>query len=180
MEITFNKERFQELVLYIAARSESDPAFGATKLNKLLYYSDFLAYAILGEPITGAVYRALKRGPAPRSLLPVQEELVRSGQAALKQSVRFGFPQHRLISLRPPRVGLFTAEQIALVDDLVQTLWGHNASDVSMLSHMEAGWRVAEEGGDIPYESVFLSSERPTPGDMRLGQRLAAEDGLLA
>ena len=52
----FNEGKFKELVLYIASRCERDPTFGAVKLNKELFFSDFWAYAEFGEPITGAEY----------------------------------------------------------------------------------------------------------------------------
>ena len=61
MFIPFNEQKFKELVIYIAGRCESDPYFGAVKLNKLLFFSDFFAYAKLGNPITGAEYMKLPR-----------------------------------------------------------------------------------------------------------------------
>src|SRR5437660_6974881 len=54
-----NEVRYKELVLYICQKCATDQKFGATKLNKILYFSDFLAYAELGEPITGFEYQRL-------------------------------------------------------------------------------------------------------------------------
>ena len=68
-------EKFKELVLYIARKSECDPRFGATKLNKLLFFSDFLAFKRLGSPITGQTYFKLDHGPAPRRMLPLKERM---------------------------------------------------------------------------------------------------------
>ena len=45
--------KMKELILYLAARSEDDPRFSSTKLNKLLFYCDFTAYRQLGRSITG-------------------------------------------------------------------------------------------------------------------------------
>ena len=67
--------KLQELILYIARRSEDDRHFGANKLNKLLFYSDFLAYAKTGRSFTGAPYERLEHGPAPRGLAAALEEL---------------------------------------------------------------------------------------------------------
>jgi len=64
----FDRSRFKEVLLYIAQSSENDPRFGATKLNKILYFSDFKAFATLGDFITGATYQRLDRGPAPHEL----------------------------------------------------------------------------------------------------------------
>lgn len=71
MAFRLNKEKFRELILYVANMSRNDPDFGAVKLNKILYYADFRAYRELGRPISGAAYRKLSEGPAPRQLLRV-------------------------------------------------------------------------------------------------------------
>ena len=44
--------RLLELILYVAEKCQDDPKFGATKLNKILWWADFLAYAQHGTPIT--------------------------------------------------------------------------------------------------------------------------------
>jgi hypothetical protein len=41
----FDEDRFRELVLYIAHKTKDDPTFGRTKLAKVLFSRDFVAYA---------------------------------------------------------------------------------------------------------------------------------------
>ena len=65
--------KMQELVLYISWMCESDPTFGAAKLNKILFLSDFRAYVHLGRSITGQEYRALEQGPAPEHLVALRD-----------------------------------------------------------------------------------------------------------
>ena len=43
-------------MLYLAYRCRDADYFGSTKLCKLLYYSDYTAFARTGAPITGADY----------------------------------------------------------------------------------------------------------------------------
>ena len=43
--------KLAEMILLIAKRSEGDPAFGAVKLDKLLFHCDFSAYLTYGTPI---------------------------------------------------------------------------------------------------------------------------------
>lgn len=76
MEWQPDDKKLAEAILYISKKSEGDESFGATKLNKLLFYSDFMAFGKLGEPITGQDYQKLEHGPAPRHLLPIQNALV--------------------------------------------------------------------------------------------------------
>ena len=120
---TDDDPRFKELVLYVCERSANDPKFGATKLNKILYFADFLAYAELGAPITGFEYQKLPNGPAPRRLLPVRGEMIEDHSLAI-QPVKLvsGRIQERPVNLRSAQLSLFTPEQIALVDAIIEAL----------------------------------------------------------
>lgn len=46
-------KKLRELILYIVRKL---PGVDETTLKKILYYSDFMAYAKTGESITGEVY----------------------------------------------------------------------------------------------------------------------------
>lgn len=168
----FKEDKFKELVLYIAEKCMDDPTCGATKLNKILYFADFYAYGESGVPITGATYGKLPRGPAPRQLVSVREELSNTGDICMRKDIYHGYPQERMIPIRETNLDLFTAKEIALVDDIIQKLWGINAANISDYTHRLAGWRIAEDGDDIPYESVFLSDEGLTEDDINRAKEL--------
>ena len=152
------EQRLAELMLHISQRCESDPNFGATKLNKILWWSDFVSYAWTGSAITGVEYQRLGKGPAPKRLLPIRGELTRNQHAAVQERLRGNHVQKRLIPLRQPDYKLFTAEQIALVDKVIADLWDETATGVSKWSHGKA-WEIAEDGQSIPYEAIFLSDD---------------------
>ncbi len=179
--VDLDREKFRELMLYIADKSVDDPGFGATKLNKLLFFADFLAYSDLGRPITGAEYQKLEHGPAPRHLLGVQRELEAEGAATVTPQQRYRFTQHRLTALRKPDLSVFSAAEIALVDEVLQLLRGATAVEVSRISHnWSVGWDVAEAGETIPYETAFWTMVPPGESDIEAAQRYASEHGLLA
>jgi uncharacterized phage-associated protein len=154
----FNRNKFKELILYVSEKCEPDPSFGNTKLAKVLYYCDFIAYVELGKPITGASYQRLPYGPAPKSLLPVRKEMEQQGEVFLREASRYGYRQIRPIARRRADLREFTGEEIALVDAVIDTLWELDASQVSRLSHKDLGWQLAEEGETIPYETAFIES----------------------
>src|SRR3990172_10327861 len=79
-DISFVKEKLTELIVYFAEKGKDDNYLGATKLNKLLFLADFLAYGYLGVPITGATYIHQKLGPTPdpQQFLPALRELIES------------------------------------------------------------------------------------------------------
>lgn len=181
MTTTYNAEKFKELILYVADQSFADPSFGATKLNKLLFFSDFLAYQDLGEPVTGATYQRLPHGPAPRELLPALRELEAEGRAQRIERAHFNRQQKRVMPLDEPDLSHFSAEEISLVDSVLSALRNANAMEASNLSHrLSVGWQIAGDRQEIPYESVFLSSDPPSPGDIDRGLELAKEHGWLA
>jgi len=72
-------EKLRELIIYVSMLSQQDRNFGATKLNKLLFYTDFLAYQRFGTAITGQEYQALPQGPAPKRLKPIIERMKVAG-----------------------------------------------------------------------------------------------------
>ena len=79
-EFQFDQDRFVELMAFIARGSIADPTFGAVKLNKILYYADFSAYRMFGQPLTGATYFKLQEGPAPREMLQARARCLRPAE----------------------------------------------------------------------------------------------------
>src|SRR4051794_3864926 len=87
-------DKLRELIIYISERCETDPRFGAVNLNKILFYSDFVAYGKTGKSITGQPYQRLKQGPAPKRLLPVRREMMDT-DLAIKKADYYGRQQER-------------------------------------------------------------------------------------
>ena len=160
-------QRFKELLLFIAARSEGDETFGATKLNKLLFFSDFLAYRKLGKSITNAKYQRLPKGPAPRKLKPAVRELEEANDVVQVTRDAFGYSQSRIIARRDSDLTLFSAEEVGVVTEVLQRFRGMNATQISDYSHEFAGWQLAEDGEDIPYSTALVSFDNPSAADLR-------------
>lgn len=160
----YRQEKLQELILYVSSRSRTDPRFGMTKLNKILFFSDFGAFRQLGRSITGAVYQHLPQGPCPHQLLPAVEAL---GDAVTAISERtYAGTQTRLMAVRPPDLSLFTGAEIAVVEDVLTDLAPLTNKQVSDLSHDTMAWRLTEERQEIPYGMALLSSDEPTLEDL--------------
>lgn len=174
-----NEARFRELILYISQKCADDSTFGSVKLNKILFFSDFLTYAEFGEPITGFVYQKLANGPAPKRLLPIRNDMIEKGDLGLQEVRRGARVQKRTVNLRKPNLSVFTPQQISIVDVVIDELWGKEAWAVSDLSHGMMSWVVADDKGEIPYETVFLSNDPLTEIDIQRGKEIAKEHGLL-
>lgn len=171
----YDEDKFRELVLYIADKCSDDPDFGATKLNKILFYSEFFSYGKYGKSITKMPYFRLRNGPAPKYLKVISEKMVDDGEIAIQPKPRFGFTQLRTIPLREANLQKLDALDIAIVDDVINVLCGINATSISKFSHLEVGVRVVEEKEEIPYHTVFLSRLPLTEYDIEHGLELAKQ-----
>ncbi len=159
---TERDKKLGELILYVSERCEADRHFGATKLNKILFFADFLFYQKSGRSITGQAYQRLPNGPAPRRLIPVRQALVEAGDLAMRERLTHGHTQLRTVAAREADLSGFGADEIAVVDHVIRVLRNHSATDASELSHTLTGWKLARDGDTIPYETVFLSERRLT------------------
>jgi hypothetical protein len=164
-----NQEKFGELVLYIAQESADDPYFGATKLDKILYYSDFNAYRRLGHAITGADYYRHGECPIPTIFPVIRDALVENGDVTIEERPYFNGTQKRVVPLRGPNLSSFSSDEISIVDEVIEELWTKNARDVSDLSHLEFGWLTTLDRELIPYRTAWIGADPLTAEQIEAG-----------
>lgn len=169
----YNQSKFEELILYVAEKMQDAPSFGATVLNKVLFFSEYFHYAEHGKPITGADYYRLDYGPAPRQMVPVRDGLIQQGRAVMREKLIGTYKQYRLEPLDEADLEVFSATEIKMVDDVIEMLRKHTATSISNASHTMCGWSVAKDRETIPYESIFLYSGPVTEDDQAKARELA-------
>lgn len=174
----FKSRKFKELILYFAKRGiDEGLVIGSTKLNKLLFFADFRAYAELGAPITGARYQKLQWGPAARELLPLRDEMVRDQEVEFRTRAADDL-NDVLVPISIPNLSGLSEDERRIADEVFEELRPFNATAVSDYSHLKsAGWNVMDFGEDIPYESAFVVTDPPPPEAIELGRTLAAKYG---
>jgi len=174
--------KLRELILLISEWSQSDPKFGAIKLNKLLFHCDFSAFLTFDHPITGQEYFALPQGPAPRRLKPITERMLKKGELAYKEVSYYGHAQKRPIALRAADLSMFSGDEVKLVKQTIEKFWKMSATEISDQSHIFLGWKVAREKEVIPYSTALVGHRRPTQEERKRGLALQslAEGHLLA
>jgi uncharacterized phage-associated protein len=180
MGIQEHERKLAELILYISQKSVNDVYFGQVKLHKIFFYSDFSAFGLWGKTITNAEYQHLEHGPGVHRMIPVQEALKATGDLALQPTWIFGKTQIRCVNLRQPDLGVFTAAEIALVDEWIDRLKNLSAKEISEKSHATAAWQLTNESDLIDPKSVFISWRQPSEAEVRRGQELARKHGLMA
>lgn len=171
-----DERNLEELIVHVANVFEDDEAAGATKLNKVLFYIDFVHHRRYGRPVTGVEYQKLEHGPAPRRLLPVRDRLVRSGAVRQVEVDFHGHAQQRLESLRPPQLDLFGPTESEVIDEVIAAFRGKNGKELSDLSHQTFGWQWVDLGESIPYFTAFAREDQRLPESMReRAEKLARE-----
>ena len=174
----FKESKFKELVLYISRRFQGDPAFGVVKLNKLLLFSDFYAYSVTGESITGAEYIKLPHGPAPKYMPAIREEMEKAGDIVVVRRELFGYSLEQTIARRDPDLSQFSGSELWFVDAALTEFANDSATNLSELSHRLPGWQMATLKETIPYETTFVSGEPPMPEDEKWALEMASQLGL--
>ena len=154
----FNKEKFKTLVHYICARCIDPTKLGATKLNKILWYSDITSYRFYGKSITGEIYKKHQFGPVPEHITSVIQELEKDKYIIIREGTFYSRSKKDYISLKNPDISNFTSKEISLIDEFIYTICNdHTAKSISQLTHNEI-WELADIGEEIPYYAIWASS----------------------
>ena len=172
---TYDDTKTEELILYVASRIESDESAGRTKLHRILYFSDRANLVEHGSTITDGAYQKAPQGPTLRRMLPLLDKLEESGAAKTVERISFGKKQKKVVALRDPDLSMFSPEEIANVDLTIQQFWGKSAKEASDISHEDAGWIAADDGGPIHMPMALIEDEPEMTDAIRQRAKKLAE-----
>ena len=142
---------------------------------KLLFFTDFFAYAKFGEPITNIDYCNQEYGPAPVNILSILNAMTETGEIEVIPTQVFTQTQMRPVAKRSPDVSVFNSREVALVDNVIDELKHMTAEEVSDYSHHFIGWKITERFEKIPYYTVFYrdtKEEEITEADVEMAAKI--------
>ncbi|MCM1142715.1 MAG: DUF4065 domain-containing protein [Muribaculum sp.] len=149
--VSYDVEKVRTIVLYLINRMGS---VFVTKMNKLLFYCDFLSYRRTGFGMTGLKYIAMQYGPVPENWGKVYDTLndVEMNECILpNQSSGI-----RLESTVSSDTTALLEEERRVLDDVCIRFSETSARDISMESHKEKGWiNNSQTKGNINYKYAF-------------------------
>ncbi len=155
IEISFDKEKFKQVLHYIVSRVGSLDNVGKTVLFKMLYFSDFDHYELYEKSITGETYVKLPLGPAPKNFNHAITELKKENKIK-EVHIKIGrMKQIKFLSLSTSKIDKLNAEEIKVIDNVLLKLSGMSARQVSSYSHEDMPWKATGNQEDIDYEFVF-------------------------
>ncbi len=141
----FSPDKMAALVSYIAGRSSE---LYKTKLNKLLFYADFVNFYLLGRSITGSRYVHLPYGPVPDAYEETLETLNHYGVIEMSK-----LGSADLVGAGDSRAAeLLTEPEQQAVDWVLATYGTMSAGEISEVSHKEKAYRNTRMGEEIAYE----------------------------
>ena len=111
------------------------------KLNKLLFYADFVNYKFTGYSITGLTYRAIDYGPVPTFYDNIytyfeNENIIASQWIKDKN----GAAKETFVTETEFDANLFTNEEKLILDSIAETFKNTTSWDLVDLSHKEKSW----------------------------------------
>jgi len=145
-------EKISNMVAYFAKRLSPFK----TKMNKLLFYSDFLMYSKTCFSISGLKYQAIQRGPVPINFQSLYDFLYNKNIIKIN-TVDFGeYYGEQIINSIDFDDDLFSINELQILDFVVEKFENINSTQISDLSHMEKAWIENVEDKDfINYNYSF-------------------------
>jgi uncharacterized phage-associated protein/DNA-binding transcriptional regulator YiaG len=147
----FDFERFAQMTVFFALLE----AVTLTKLLKLLWWADFLAFKRAGSSLSGTPYVRYKFGPVPELYQLLLNEVEREGlistETIIYDTVDGPQPGTKYSAIERFDTYMFTADERAILERVCNTFGSMSAKQLANLSHKETPWLETEDREVIPY-----------------------------
>ncbi len=147
----YDLEKLKNMVLYLAKRLDG---VLKTKLNKLLWYCDFLHFKETSVSITGSQYIRLKYGQVPdnyeRIIGIMQPELLDKDEIPFntKDGIKIG---EEFTVLVEPDESMFSEKEIQVMNFIADTFRDDTSTSIMNKSHQETAYLKCEDGDIMSY-----------------------------
>lgn len=134
-----NLDKLSEMVVYFTEALQP----WKTKMNKLLFYSDFLMHQQYAFSISGVQYRAIDMGPVPNNFNSIFEYLSNKNIIDIQY---FNFPDGGTGEQFKPngksvfRSEIFTKEELAILTRVAERFKKTSTNEIIEISHKEKAW----------------------------------------
>lgn len=143
--------KLKNVLLYIIEKCDE---VWFTKMNKLLFFVDFLSYRERGMAITGLSYRAIDFGPVPERWDRVYSEF-----PEVKQDLRQvgDYVGSVLTSSQKADLSAFTEGELNILNAVCERFKSMSSRELSGISHEENLWLIHHDKHErIPFNEAFL------------------------
>jgi putative zinc finger/helix-turn-helix YgiT family protein len=123
-----------------------------TKLNKLLFYADFMHFKDYAVSITGARYAHIPFGPAPDKYALYFATLLENGAIKVEEDIIGDFLGEEFISVKEPDLSSFSDSELKILATVKEYFKDFTAKRITDFSHDEKGYKETATGDTISYE----------------------------
>ena len=130
-------KKFANMIIFFL--NENDRAY-TTRLNKYLFYSDFISYKYNGSSISGYNYCALENGPVPDNYKLLFSEL---WQENYVKNIDFIIKNNEYEKFVPAQAfdsSLFNEEELIIIKKVSDYFKFKKTEEIVDISHKEKGW----------------------------------------
>ena len=139
--------KFFNMVLYFCKDGDFK-----TKINKLLFYADFLHFKQYTVSITGARYAHATFGPVPDRYETLLAALIENGSLASEEfTCSEEITGEKLAAMKNPDFTLFSDSEIKILATVREKFRGFTSRRIMEYSHDEAGYKETVPGQFISY-----------------------------
>lgn len=143
----FDLEKMKNMILLIL---EFHSTF-ATKINKLLWYMDFLFFNKYSVSIAGNIYFHYPYGPVPNGYELILGMMQKEGLIEKEGIVRYESIQELLKPLVVSDKTFFSEEELAVMQFVLEKFEDFSCSQISEYSHKESAYMQTSVGKPISY-----------------------------
>ena len=125
---------------------------GSTKLNKLMYYLDFVSYRDRRKPVSGDSYLHSDFGPVPQEIDKILALLKEEGAVTARDlPFKDGHKDEFNVS-REPDMKSFDTYEIRLLEAICKEFELWDTAKIVEQTHLEAPWFYSEPLAAVDYE----------------------------
>lgn len=149
--------KFRDMLLYLLNLVGAKPNVGETVLYKLLYFIEKEYYlAHNGRLLVGLEFIKRPFGPVPAGFRDLVTDSIEAGDISMIRTEFHGFPQKKYLpnrSLEDLRTASsLSAEEMHVIDNVVDEYSDFNANTITQLSHKESTWLKTPDNKKIDFK----------------------------
>jgi len=157
-----NNNKYDNAILYFTQNC-NNKYLGTTKLNKLLYYLDFLSYRDRQDTVTGDIYRHLDFGPVPKNVTDKLQNLKGIGAIDIQESLYKDTKTVNFTLNSEPDMTVFDDYETQMLGLINKTFKYWETKKIVDQTHLEAPWLYSNMFDDVDFEYAYDIDIIPTP-----------------
>jgi len=146
--MALNKSKYKNAILYFIKYCNNQ-YLGNTKLNKLLYYLDFINYRDRKKSVTGDFYIHNHYGPTSANINSILSEMKDDGEIEATEEAFRDSHVKSFIQKKNPDESVFTSDEKKLLKSVCEEFLDWSTDKIVEQTHLEAPWFYSK-----PFEKV--------------------------